>query len=105
MQLASEAEFQRAYFKLRDRECKYFFEANKDQLGTLPYLEDLSGGLSNRTYFGFVYYTAWKAACAYLATAEQQDKFSAAFGDALLEGLAPDAVGVVQRAARQSGAP
>jgi hypothetical protein len=44
MQLMSATEFQAQNFKLRNREYKYYFEANKSRLDRVPDLSDSSGG-------------------------------------------------------------
>ena len=91
LQIMTEAEFQAANFKLRSREYKYYYEANKDRLDAIPELSDMSGGLSNPALFNFVYYCVWKSAYMRLPTEELQQRFSERFGDALLDNIAPDA--------------
>ena len=91
LQILTEAEFQAANFKLRSREYKYYYEANKDRLDAIPELSDMSGGLSNPALFNFVYYCVWKSAYTRLPTEELQQRFSEHFGDALLDNIAPDA--------------
>ena len=100
----SERDFQATNFRLRNREYKYYYAANKDRLDRVPDLSDMSGGLSNPVLFNFVYYIAWKAACARLQDENMQQEFSDRFGDALLDALAPDARAAVQAVRGDAGA-
>lgn len=100
----SEAEFQAANFRLRDREYPYYFAANRDRLARVPDLADASGGLSNPAYFNFVYYIAWKVAAQRLESSDVQADFLRAFGDALLDGVAPEAARAVAAARGADGA-
>lgn len=82
----TETQFQQENFKLRDREYRYYYAANKDRLPAIPDLGDESGGLSNPTYFNFINYVLWKVASAHLRD-EQRGTFTAAVGKSLLEAL------------------
>lgn len=90
MQLMSETAFQKANFRLRDREYKYYFEANKDRLDRIPDLSDMSGGLSNPAYFNFVYYIAWKVVALQITNSETRSEFNTIFGKKLLNLVAPE---------------
>lgn len=98
MQLMSETAFQTANFRLRDREYKYYFEANKDRLDRIPDLSDMSGGLSNPVYFNFVYYIAWKVVALNLTSSERRSEFNTVFGKNLLDLLAPDSRDAIEHA-------
>ena len=56
----SEAALQKEIFLLRDREYPYYRQSNFAALPAVPDLSDSSGGLSNPTFFNFVYYILWK---------------------------------------------
>lgn len=99
----SEADFQTANFKLREREFKYFAATHAD-LPAVPDLSDMSGGLSNPAFFNFVFYIAWKVVSAQLPTAADQDAFSARFGSALLDAVAPGVAPQLAAAAAREGA-
>jgi hypothetical protein len=104
LQITTEREFQASNFKLREREYKYYMQANQNRLESIPDLSDLSGGLSNPVLFNFVYYIAWKAACARLNDAQLQSAFSDRFGDALLAAFAPQAAETAAKMRAQLGA-
>eukprot|EP00892_Ulva_mutabilis_P005388 jgi/Ulvmu1/3220/UM015_0261.1 len=93
----SASEFQAANFRLRDREYRYYFAANRDRLDRIPDLTDMSGGLSNPTYFNFVYYIAWKLVALNLLSSEERSRFNSVFGDNLLTMVAPESRAKVQQ--------
>lgn len=101
MQLMSETAFQTANFRLRDREYKYYFEANKDRLDRIPDLSDMSGGLSNPAYFNFVYYIAWKVVALNVTSKESRREFNTVFGKNLLNLVAPDSRSAVIQSRRE----
>lgn len=62
----------------------------------------MSGGLSNPTYFNFVYYIAWKLVALNVLGSEERINFNSAFGDNLLSLVAPESRKKVQEA-RKAG--
>jgi hypothetical protein len=88
----------------RYREYKYYFEANKDRLDRVPDLTDMSGGLSNPTYFNFVYYIALKVVARNLETDAARSAFNAALGTRMTELLAPEAAAALSASREAHGA-
>ncbi|KAG1667070.1 hypothetical protein FOA52_000433, partial [Chlamydomonas sp. UWO 241] len=82
--LAEDRDLQREIFKLRDREYRYYYEANTDKLPRVPDLSDMSGGMSNRTYFNFNFYVLWKVAARHAVGADARTALCSAFGRQLL---------------------
>eukprot|EP00955_Chlamydomonas_euryale_P012820 138311-Chlamydomonas_euryale.AAC.2 len=82
--LGSEGQLQREIFRLRDREYPYYYDANKDRLPRIPDLSDLSGGMSNTTYFNFNYYILFKVAARRAQGAELRTRLNAMYGQQLL---------------------
>ncbi|KXZ56651.1 hypothetical protein GPECTOR_1g587 [Gonium pectorale] len=68
--------FQRENFKLREQEYRYYAEANRDKLPRVPDLADNAGGLSNPTYFNFVWYCLWKVVYKRVLLPEEREQFA-----------------------------
>ncbi|KAG2499349.1 hypothetical protein HYH03_002924 [Edaphochlamys debaryana] len=66
-----EVEFQEEVFKLRQREYRYYAEANG--LPRVPDLSDGTGGLSNPAYFNFLQYTLWKVLYRHVTDPAQRE--------------------------------
>ncbi|GLC35826.1 hypothetical protein PLESTB_000498300 [Pleodorina starrii] len=89
LQIMDEADFQRENFKLREREYRYYAEANRSQLPRIPDLADNTGGLSNPAYFNFIGYCLWKVVYRHIAAPQDREAFARAVAAEFLarEGL------------------
>lgn len=68
----------------------------------IPDLSDMSGGLSNRTYFNFTMYVQWKVIAQHLYTDEAKAAFVRGVGRRIVQEIAPEASAAAKRA-RASG--
>ncbi|EFJ42924.1 hypothetical protein VOLCADRAFT_107019 [Volvox carteri f. nagariensis] len=87
LQVMDEEDFQRENFKLREREYKYYAEANRAQLPRIPDLADNTGGLSNRAYFNFIHYCLWKVVYRHVTAAEDREAFATEAAKEFLQNL------------------
>ncbi|GLI68937.1 hypothetical protein VaNZ11_013366 [Volvox africanus] len=87
LQVMDEADFQVENFKLREREYKYYVDANFKQLPRIPDLADNTGGLSNSAYFNFIQYCLWKVVYRHISTQQDREAFARAVGAEFLANL------------------
>ncbi|GIL72863.1 hypothetical protein Vretifemale_3159 [Volvox reticuliferus] len=86
-QVMDDADFQLETFKLREREYKYYVEANLGRLPRIPDLADNTGGLSNSTYFNFIQYCLWKVVYRHITAQQDREAFARAAAVELLTNL------------------
>ncbi|GIL43100.1 hypothetical protein Vafri_890 [Volvox africanus] len=82
-----EAVFQLENFKLREREYKYYVDANFKQLPRIPDLGDNTGGLSNSAYFNFIQYCLWKVVYRHITAQQDREAFARAVAAEFLANL------------------